>query len=358
MAADASRSVTGSRTRTRTQIGTGTGSTRPVSSPPGGFNRETRYPNSEDDHEYEDEGILSEDMDLEDGSFHLSEGEDEEEEAEPRRRGRNDRTSTRSRARTGTTAGRAGAGPGREANTERAPPARPQSQSQSQALDHATYEDLVDDTDGHTLSLLERIDRQMRSDRPHSPPQPRHVPAAHAPSQPFPMLRSDRHSNSQSASTSSSSSGSEPVEINPETGERRFTRREKGKSRAIPIAPINLAEEDDEALVLSSASGRRGGGGGGQADDIGSEGDDEIVHVGIKRKADAVGGLAVDKEQADMEASGEDKAREGTVAREDDRLDQFCGCEQSSSGRVECVADSVACPVCFCPPSKAVMTPW
>jgi hypothetical protein len=141
------------------------------------------------------------------------------------------------------------------------------------------------------------------------------------------MLRSDRHNNSQSASTSSSSSGSEPVEINPDTGERRFTRREKGKSRAIPIVPIDLAEEDSEAPAPSSASGGGGGGGGGQADDMGSEGDDEIVHVGIKRKADEVGGLAVDKEQAEMEVGGESQDRESTVAGEDDRLDQFCECD-------------------------------
>jgi hypothetical protein len=123
-------------------------------------------------------------------------------------------------------------------------------------------------------------------------------------SQPFPL---DRAGSQLGSSSSSSSFTSETAEVNPETGERRFTRKEKGKGRAM-ITPIEVI--DDEEV----------------------EGEGESIRVtGLKRKAGSVDDLFSEEEEAatDGQKDGDEAVKVGGAAQtgqaggEEDGIEEY-----------------------------------
>nr|XP_018264261.1 uncharacterized protein I303_02426 [Kwoniella dejecticola CBS 10117]OBR86419.1 hypothetical protein I303_02426 [Kwoniella dejecticola CBS 10117] len=121
----------------------------------------------------------------------------------------------------------------------------------------------------------------------------------------------------------SSSSSSALIEEEKPLSERRYTAAEKGKGRAV-VSPIEIESSEES--------------GDNQVDNTAEAGDEsiQIIHVAQKRRR---------KGSSDEEEILDAFDRE-LVASEQEEIDE----EHTLAG-------GYTCPVCFCPPSQAVMTP-
>ena len=148
------------------------------------------------------------------------------------------------------------------------------------------------------------------------------------------------HQASQESVSSANSDSSVPVEIDPDTGNRRFTTQEKGKGRAAQ-APVKVRDLDGEEEL--------------DIDDMYDDDSFEIVEVrpaGEKRKS-------VEDVESDDEVEVEDQIAEEEgvgLAVEEHGIGSFSELGSSVDGPQ--LTLSTACPICFCAPEQAVMTDW
>ncbi|WVQ94690.1 hypothetical protein IAU59_001770 [Kwoniella sp. CBS 9459] len=129
---------------------------------------------------------------------------------------------------------------------------------------------------------------------------------------PYPMDLSPSSSRSSSSSFDAAQEG-EPVS----TGERRYTAQEKGKGRAVPArTPIEIESSPEK--------------------DQHNEGDESIQIIGVAPKRRR---LSSDDIIAEISPPADDNGNQDAPEEEDS------------------LGSGYSCPVCFCPPSQAVLTP-